>query len=285
MNSRWICALFASAVLSAPSIRAQDTAAPPKEEKFLTGSVGLGVSSGQTYRGERLTEEGTATLTPSLSVTFGGLVTVSASPTFDTQEQTATRRVGGKVQSETKKFSQQVFGLTLEKDTKVADLSLTGTYTRLPESDDNSQAGGLSAVFHVPASPGLSITREGGSTVGWFFAPSLNPSFKLGEKWRVQLVASASYSYGSTIESRAVRFSSGFVPERGTTGTQEQADSYSGWSDANASATIVYTTGALSISLGGAYSTILDGEVQRRLGEEDQPKGTFTGTLSLGYSF
>lgn len=288
MRTHTLPLLALCAVASGAPLEAQDASDSPGEPaKFLTGNVTLSLASGQVYRGERLTKEGSPTLGANVSLTFGGLVTAFASGSYDTQTQTATRRDGTQVQLEERRFSQKTFGLSIAKDTKVANLSLTGSYVQLDQGSDNPKSGTLASVFHVPLSPGISFTREFGSSTGWYLAPSLSPTIPLSETWRIDIVANAGYYLDADVQSRAVSFSQGFVPDRnpGAVPAPAPADSYSGWSDANASATLVYAGPHFSATLGGTYTTFLSDEPQRRLRAEGESKGTFTASLSIGYSF
>jgi hypothetical protein len=282
--------LFTSAAgaQEAPQVDPPANAAPQQQETpFLTGAVTLGAGSAQVYRGERLTKEGTATLSPNLALTLGSLVTVWAGGTFDTQSQTGTRTIGNRTETESSRYSQSDFGVTIAKDTKVALLSLGGAYTHLSSGSEDPISGTLSALFHIPLSPALAVTRDGGSTTGWYVSPSVSQSVPLSKAVRVDLGARAGYYLDSSIRSRAIVFSDGFTGEGRRPGAQQTAngESYSGWSDASATASLSYSPGAFSATLGGSYSTFLADRPKEILGADGQSNGTLTGFLALAYSF
>jgi len=259
-------ALAAAAVLVARHASAED--AP----RFLGVQAAFAAQSGAVWRGERLTDVPTLVLSPALSVTFADLVTLWGEASWDTHTQTILRRHGNRLVPEVHRYTEKSVGISISKNTKLAELSLDASATQLADGAGTPKAATLGFVSHLPLSPGLEVTRDIGAPRNWYFAPKLAPKARLADDLSLQLLASIGYYAGATLQSRFF-------------GGDLETGRYSGASDATASAKLVFEPGALTVSLKVLYTTFLSEEVRRRVGQIGQPKSTALLQLGLSYDF
>jgi hypothetical protein len=281
-------ALVLGLLLAPAAARAQDAPGTAAKEKanekakeketekksFLSGEVSLAVQTAALYRAERLTSDRTAVFVPSLSLTLGDLVTVWAEGSWDAHTQAITRKRGNHLLVEEKRYSEKSFGLSIAKDTQLAELSLDASVTQLADGAGTPKAGALSVVLHAPLAPALEVTRDIGGPGNWYFAPGLRPKVKLTDDLRVELAGALGYYSNATLQTR-------FFGGDGS----GASSTYSGFSDATASATVVFEPGSFVLKAKALYATFLSEEVRQRVGQIGQPKSTLVGQLALGYSF
>jgi hypothetical protein len=242
-------------------------------EPFLSGEVSLGAASAAVYRGERLTRDPTLLAVPSLSLTIGGLVTLWGEGTWDTHTETITRKRGNHLLIEEKRYAEKSVGVSIEKDTEVATLSLDASVTQLSEGAGTPRAGSLSIVLHAPLSPALEVTRDIGGPGNWYLEPGLKPKVVFSDALRAELEATAGYYAHATLQSRFFG------------GETTDATKYSGFSDAKVSAALVYEPGAFRVQAKALYARFLSEDVRLRVGQVGQPKGTLLGSLTVVWGF
>jgi hypothetical protein len=261
-------ALAAAALLAAAlAVRAEE---PPK---LLAGTVTMSVQSGALWRGERLTDVPTAVLLPSVALKIADLVSVWGEIAYDTHTQTILRRRGNRLVPETHRYREQDVGISISKDTKIAEVSLDASLTHLAEGAGNPAAATLGFVSHAPLSPGLEVTRDLGASDNWYFAPKLEPKVTLAEGLDLEMRASVGWYAGASLQTRF------FGGETAAT------TRYSGISDASASARLAFSPGAFTVAVKGIWATFLSEEVRRRVGQIGQPRSTLLGQLSLSVDF
>jgi hypothetical protein len=252
---------------------AAEAQTPAKPERFLTGTAALSIQSAAVWRGELVTRNPTPLLSPSLSVTFGGLVTLWGEATYDARTDTKTVRHGNRLLTEETRYTEKTFGVSLSHDTKLAELSLDASLTELSEGTGNPVAASLGITFHAPLSPGIEVARDLNGPGNWYLAPHLEPRVVLSDAFRLDLRGSIGYYVDAELQSRFFFVSEAPNPR------------YSGFSDATATATLTYEPGAVHLALKALYTTFLSKEVRLRVGQEGQPSGTFLGQLTLAYDF